>query len=68
MATSEEIKASAHRAGHTRRIIVEADAQDLYGYVKPDYDPDGEFTLIDDEDGTIFNVKGWNVEIHEIDD
>lgn len=69
--TREAIKATAERAGHTRHVSVEAGASDLYGYIKPNADLDGTFTLIDDEDATVFNVNvnGWICQnIEDLDD
>lgn len=68
MTTRDEIKATAERAGYTRHVAIEAGASDLYGYVKPDDDFDGTFTLIDDEDGTVYNVNGWICLMEDLED
>jgi len=68
MVTSAQVKATATRAGYTRRVIVEVGAQDLYGYVKPNFDPESAFSLIDQDDGTVFRVKGWDATVRDLDD
>lgn len=66
--TFAQVKATAQRAGYTRRVIVEMDASDLYGWIKPNPDFEGTFTLIDDETGKVLNVNGWLVNVRDLDD
>lgn len=68
MPTPTQVKATAHRAGFTQRVIIEHGADDTYAYVKPSADFGDVFTAIDDEDGTVFNFKGWDVIVRDLDD
>lgn len=65
MTTAAQIKATAHRAGHTIFGIVELGDQDYYGWLKPSAfeieDMGGMIiTLIEDETGTIRNFPHWD--------
>lgn len=62
-------RAVAQRAGYTRRVIVECGDADYYGWVKPNADFAGTFTLIeDDKGGSIRNFKGEDTNVRDLDD
>lgn len=67
MPTFAQVKATATRAGYTRRVIVEMDDSDYYGWVKPSADFASTFTMIDDETAKVFNFKGYDVNVRDLD-
>ena len=68
MPTFDQVKATAQRAGHTVRVICELEDVDLYGWIKPGAASRDVFTLIDDESGIIYNVKGYHANVRDLDD
>ena len=66
--TAAQVKATAQRGGYTSRVIIECGADDYYAYVKPSADFGDVFTAIDDEDGTVRNFKGWDVNVRDLED
>lgn len=68
MATPAQVKATAQRAGYTKRVIIEGETSDLYAYIKPGIDFEGTFTAIEDYTGEVFTVNGWNVVMRDLDD
>ena len=65
--TFEQIEATAKRAGYTKRVMIEAGHQDLYGFIRPNDDHDGSFLMIEEDNGELLRVNGWNCTIHDID-
>jgi hypothetical protein len=62
------IKATAKRAGFTRHIIAEREAQDLYLWVKPTSDLESTFTAICDETGDVLKVNGRTCLVRDLED
>lgn len=62
------IQATAKRAGYTRFVIVEHGADDLYLWIKPNADLGDTFTGICDETGDVLNIKGWDVNVRDLED
>jgi hypothetical protein len=68
MPTFAQLKATATRAGYTRRVIIECGDDDFYGWIRPATDFAGTVTLIEDEGGKIRNFKGEDVTVRDLDE
>lgn len=66
--TFAKIKATAQRAGFTRRVIVELGDDDFYGWIRPVTDFGATFPMIDDETGAVRNIVGGDATVRDLDD
>lgn len=53
------IQAQAAERGFTQAVALSGGCYDLEGYVRPDCDLDGRFTMIDADTGERLGVNGW---------
>lgn len=53
----------ASLAAFTRRVFVENEQYSIFGYIRPDADPDGVFKMWDADEKEWLFINGWLFEI-----
>ena len=59
---------AAAEKGMTRHVLVSNGEYDIEGYISPDADLDGVFTMYDSQEREFLRVKGWMAEIEDYTD